>query len=155
VGSAIDILVKGALGTGDPEDERDVRPARNGRARSSRAFSLRVHRQFPHWNRSLRKPVIVLLSLTAATIARAAPAAPEAAVFRCTNPASGASWDIKVDFARNFVDAFPADISERWISWHDTAHGGLYDLDRTTGELTVRFASSTGGYFLYDKCRAG
>lgn len=99
------------------------------------------------------KLALVLLSLSAAAIARAAPAAP--AVFRCTNTASGASWDIKVDFARHFVDAFPAEISERWISWHDTAHGGLYDLDRRTGELIVRFASSTGGYFLYDKCRAG
>jgi hypothetical protein len=103
----------------------------------------------------MRKLAFVLLSLSAATIARAAPAAPEAAVFRCTNTASGASWDLKVDFVRNFVDAFPAEISKRWISWQDTAHGGHYDLDRTTGELTVRFASSTGGYFLYDKCRAG
>jgi hypothetical protein len=96
-----------------------------------------------------------LMSLTAAATAQAAPAAPEAAVFRCTNPVSGASWNIKVDFARNLVDAFPADISTRWISWHDTDQGGYYDLDRASGDLTVRFASATGGYFLYDKCHAG
>lgn len=75
-------------------------------------------------------------------------------MFSCTNPASGATWEIKVDYARNLVDAFSADISDRWISWRDTAKGGIYDLDRSNGELTVRFASSTGGYFLYDKCRA-
>jgi hypothetical protein len=103
----------------------------------------------------MRKRALVLLSLAAATAAPGAAAAPEAAVFRCTNPASGANWDIRVDFARNLVDMFPAEISRRWISWHDTAQGGYYDLDRATGALTVRFASSTGGYFLYDTCRAG
>ena len=74
-------------------------------------------------------------------------------VFRCSNPASGANWEIKVDYDRNLVDSFPAAISDRWISWDDAVNGGHYDLDRATGALTVRNASSTGGYFLYDKCR--
>jgi hypothetical protein len=93
----------------------------------------------------------LLLAITGAAPAAAA----DGAVFRCTNPASGASWEIRVDYRRNLVDSFPAEISERWISWHDTAQGGHYDLDRSSGDLTVRFASSTGGYFLYDKCRPG
>jgi hypothetical protein len=72
--------------------------------------------------------------------------------FRCTNPASGASWRITVDFARHRVDTYPAKIDPHWISWHDTAQGGFYDLDRKTGVLTMRNASSTGGYFLHDTC---
>jgi hypothetical protein len=102
----------------------------------------------------MRPLALILPSFVLAASAVAAPGSPPA-VFRCTNPTSGTSWDISVDYARNRVDAFPAEISDRWISWHDTAQGGFYDLDRLTGELTVRFASSTGGYFLYDKCRAG
>jgi hypothetical protein len=97
----------------------------------------------------------LLLPLAVTAGAAAAPATPEAVVFRCTNPASGASWDINVNFARKLVDMYPADINDRWISWHDITQGGYYDLERRTGELTVRFASSTGGYFLHDRCRAG
>jgi hypothetical protein len=93
----------------------------------------------------------LLLALTAG----AAPAsAADAVGFRCTNPASGANRVIKVDYRRNLVNSFPAEISERWISRHDAAQGGYYDLDRKSGDLTVRYGSSTGGYFLYDKCHA-
>ncbi len=76
-----------------------------------------------------------------------------AAVLVCTNLTSGANWELKVDYEQRQVDSFPAEISERWISWHDTLHGGYYDLDRRSGDLTARFASSTGGYFLYHRCR--
>jgi hypothetical protein len=71
----------------------------------------------------------------------------------CTNPASGASWQVKVDVERGTVDANPARVSETQISWHDTRDGGNYTLDRTSGNLTVIIASSTGGYFLYDRCK--
>jgi hypothetical protein len=70
----------------------------------------------------------------------------------CTNPASGARWQIRIDFDRNTVDSNPATISEANISWHDAADGGNYTLDRKSGNLTVIVASSTGGYFLYDRC---
>jgi hypothetical protein len=71
---------------------------------------------------------------------------------RCTNPASGASWPIVVDLARERVDALPATISAAWISWRDPKRG-FFDLDRATGKLQLRNASSTGGYFLYYTCR--
>lgn len=74
------------------------------------------------------------------------------AVWLCTNPHSGATWRVRVDLDHSSVDAFPAKITARRITWRDTAHGGIYELDRASGALTVRYASSTGGYFLHDRC---
>jgi len=74
--------------------------------------------------------------------------------FVCRNPASGASWEIEVDERRSLADSYPARITDDRITWHDTGHGGFYELDRRTGALTVRFASSTGGYELHDVCGA-
>ena len=70
----------------------------------------------------------------------------------CTNPASGANWQIKIDYDRRTVDSHPADIGDALISWH-TADGENYALDRKSGHLTVTVASSTGGYFLHDQCK--
>ena len=72
--------------------------------------------------------------------------------FTCTNPASGASWQIKIDYDRGTVDSHPANIGSAEISWH-TADGENYKLDRQSGNLTVIVASSTGGYFLHDRCK--
>jgi hypothetical protein len=74
-------------------------------------------------------------------------------VLRCTNPASGAVWDIKIDYQSSTANSFPAIISENGITWHDALHGGHYALDRNSGDLTVIYASSTGGFTLKDKCR--
>jgi hypothetical protein len=71
----------------------------------------------------------------------------------CTNLVSGTSWRITINFDRNTVDANPAHISASRITWHAVADGGNYTLDRKSGELTVVVASSTGGYFLHDRCR--
>lgn len=70
----------------------------------------------------------------------------------CTNPASQASWQIHIDFEKSTVDSNPARISGATITWHDRADGRNYTLDRTSGNLTVVLASSTGGYFLHDHC---
>jgi hypothetical protein len=70
----------------------------------------------------------------------------------CTNPSSGTSWQIKVDYDHNTVDSNPATINSSQISWHDADDGGNYTLDRKSGKLTVIVASATGGYFLYDQC---
>jgi hypothetical protein len=77
---------------------------------------------------------------------------PRAPVIACTNPASGWTWQISIDYDRATVDANPAQMSEAEISWHDAKDGGNYTLDRRSGELTVIVASSTGGYFLHDHC---
>jgi len=71
----------------------------------------------------------------------------------CTNPSSGATWQISIDYDRSTVDANPARVSDATISWHDAKDGWSYTLDRHSGALTVVVASSTGGYFLHDHCR--
>jgi hypothetical protein len=71
----------------------------------------------------------------------------------CTNPASGAQWQIRVDYERGTVDSYPARITAANITWHDASDGGNYTLDRKSGKLTVVVASSTGGYFIYDRCK--
>jgi hypothetical protein len=71
----------------------------------------------------------------------------------CSNLASGASWQIRIDYDKATVDTYPARISDAQISWHDPTDGGNYTLDRKSGELTVIFASSTGGYFLHHRCK--
>jgi hypothetical protein len=70
----------------------------------------------------------------------------------CTNAASGANWQIKIDYDGKTVDSNPAYFSDARISWHEK--GGVnYTLDRKSGDLTVVFASSTGGSFLYHRCQ--
>jgi len=73
--------------------------------------------------------------------------------FRCTNSASGKIWTLKVDDARRTVDNFPAVFGKAQISWRDTAEGGNYQLDLSSGLLTYTNASSTGGYMLFHQCR--
>jgi hypothetical protein len=70
----------------------------------------------------------------------------------CTNPFSGASWQIAIDYDRRTVDSNPARISDTEISWRDAKDGWNYTLNRKSGKLTVILASATGGNFLYDRC---
>ena len=71
----------------------------------------------------------------------------------CVNPASGTSWQIRIDYDRHTVDSNSATISGSEISWHDASDGSNYTLDRKSGALTVILASATGGNFLHDQCR--
>jgi hypothetical protein len=96
---------------------------------------------------------IAALTLCAAAAPGDAQPRPGALAITCTNPASGATWQISIDYDRATVDANPARISDAEISWRDAKDGGNYTLDRRSGKLTVIMASSTGGYFLYDHCR--
>lgn len=100
----------------------------------------------------IRLTLVVLAAMAAAL--PAAHATAEALVqVTCTNPASGASWQISIDYAKATVDANPASISDDAISWRDAKDRWNYTLDRKSGKLTVVVASSTGGYFLHDTCR--
>ena len=96
----------------------------------------------------------MLCVMFAARAAAAAPRAPAAHVraITCTNPAGGVSWQIRIDYDRATVDSYPAEISDEEIAWKDGHDGWNYTLDRKTGELSVVVASSTGGYFLHDRC---
>ena len=82
-----------------------------------------------------------------------AEAQPGGVAFTCTNPVSGANWQIRIDYDRSTVDSNLARISDATISWRDAKDGGNYTLDRKSGNLTVIVASSTGGAFFYDHCR--
>ena len=92
-----------------------------------------------------------------ATCAAVAPAdgqaPPHTAMITCANTASGATWQISIDYDRATVDGNPAKVGEAEISWHDAKDGSNKTLDRRSGKLTVIMASSTGGYFIYDLCR--
>lgn len=70
----------------------------------------------------------------------------------CTNPVSGTSWQIMIDYAKATVDSHPAEIARAEISWFDPTDGGNYTLDRKSGDLTASVASSTGGYFRHARC---
>ena len=70
----------------------------------------------------------------------------------CVNLVSHATWRITIDYARATVDSHPARIGKDTLSWRDADDGGRYTLDRASGDLTVVATSSTGGYFLHDRC---
>ena len=98
---------------------------------------------------------ITLLGVGISGAARAGDAPLGETAVTCTNPASGAQWQIKVDYARNTVDSNAASVTDAKIAWRDAKDGGNYTLDRKSGKLTVIVASSTGGYFVYDQCNLG
>jgi len=98
--------------------------------------------------------LVAVGTLTCCVVAIAnAESGPGATAVTCTNTASGASWQIKIDYDRNTVDSNPANISDAEISWRDAKDGWYYRLDRKSGNLTVTLASATGGNFLYDHCK--
>lgn len=72
---------------------------------------------------------------------------------RCTNVVGGANWPVVIDLDRRLADAQPATITHDSIEWRD-AKGGVYELDRATGKLRLRGASTTGGFFLHYTCKA-
>jgi hypothetical protein len=65
-----------------------------------------------------------LSSVVAAAISTAAcggdSAHATAIAFRCTNPKSGTTREVKVDYDRSTVDSFPAKITGSQIAWHTT-----------------------------------
>ena len=105
-------------------------------------------------------PQLLTRSLMAGIVALAAgipvPAFGEAqreTAITCTNPVSGATWQIRIDYERKTVDSYPATISDAKISWADAKESSNYTLDRKSGDLTVVVRSSTAGHFLYDRCK--
>jgi hypothetical protein len=71
---------------------------------------------------------------------------------RCINAKGGANWSLAIDLDHGLVDSRPAKITDTWISWHNP-NGGTFELERSTGNLQLRAASSTGGYFLHYNCQ--
>jgi hypothetical protein len=75
-----------------------------------------------------------------------------ATLIRCVNLASGASWTIDLDAARQMADGQRAEFGLSTVHWRDPVNTGDYELDRVSGKLTVIRASSTGGYTLFYAC---
>jgi hypothetical protein len=94
-----------------------------------------------------------LIALAAGILVISAQAQKGETAVSCTNPYSGATWQIRIDYDRSTVDANPARINDATISWRDAKDGWKYTLDRKSGKLTITLASSTGGSFLYDQCK--
>jgi hypothetical protein len=104
-------------------------------------------------HRSSRALALSACALGFIASALSALAQPGEIAVTCTNPHSGATWQIRIDYTRSMVDSNPARISDATISWRDAKDGWNYTLDRKSGKLTVILASSTGGSFLYDQCK--
>ena len=103
---------------------------------------------------SARVRSAAIAGLAAAAVAASGRAADaDGVAVTCTNPFSGASWQIAIDYDLKTVDSNPARIDDMEISWRDAKDGWRYTLDRKSGALTVVLASATGGNFLHDQCR--
>ena len=102
--------------------------------------------------RALQNRIWPALLAAAAALPALAQAQPAETAMTCTNDASGASWQIKIDYGRGTVDTNPASISDAEISWRDAKDRWNYTLDRKSGKLTAIIASSTGGYFINGTC---
>jgi hypothetical protein len=103
-------------------------------------------------NRPLAAAVVALASGMLVPASGGAAQAGATAI-TCTNPNSGTSWQISIDYDKRTVDSNPASISDSEISWHDSKDGGNYTLDRKSGSLTFVASSSTGGYMLFHRCQ--
>ena len=97
--------------------------------------------------------MIAALTTSALVPSALAQSPPRVSVLLCTNPASGMTWQISIDYDHATVDTNPAKISDDEIVWRDAKDLWNYTMDRKTGKLTVVVASSTGGYFLHDTCK--
>jgi hypothetical protein len=111
-----------------------------------------VARERPEFWTSAQLAAIAALAAGVAILAFIGQAGAGEIAITCTNPVSGASWPIAIDYDRGTVDSNPARISDTEILWRDAKNGWRYTLDRKSGALTVVLASATGGNFLYDRC---
>jgi hypothetical protein len=102
---------------------------------------------------ALRQFVLTRLLAAALAVGFSVPAIGAETAFTCTNPVSGANWQIRIDYEGKTVDSNRAYFSDAKISWRDAKDGFNYTLDRKSGDLTVVFGSSTGGSFLYHRCQ--
>jgi len=104
----------------------------------------------------MREFALGLFAVLAVSVSGGVPgwaAEPKQLRLSCVNRVGGAQLSIVVDLDAHLVDTLPATtFNDTWISWHDPNRGYL-DLERATGKLDIRNASSTGGYFLHYLCR--
>jgi len=118
---------------------------------------LGMDRLMPKWTQMMFRDRALAAGIACLTAGLAVPAINGDAqegetAITCTNPVSGTSWQIMIDYRKAIVDSNPAEIKRAEISWFDPKDGGNYTLDRKSGDLTASVASSTGGYFRHGRC---
>src|SRR5262249_43061564 len=72
---------------------------------------------------------ILLATFAALACPVAAAAKAHRTTMVCVNPASGATWELRIDFDHDTVDANPAQVTDASIAWRDIKNGGNYTLD--------------------------
>jgi hypothetical protein len=107
-----------------------------------------------HFERILAPAVVGLIASLALPVPGTAAEAQATAV-TCSNPVSGAHWQIMIDYQKSTVDSYPADITVAQISWFDPKDGGYYSIDRQSGDLVTALGSSTGGWLRHNHCSLG
>ena len=107
-----------------------------------------------YFGRALAAAVIGLCALPALPVPGAGGEAQATAVM-CSNPVSGAHWEIMIDYQKSTVDSYPARITVAQISWFDPKDGGYYSIDRQSGDLITALGSSTGGWLRHNHCSLG
>jgi hypothetical protein len=100
-------------------------------------------------------PAVIGLCVFLALPASSAAAEAQATAVICSNPVSGAHWQITIDYQKSTVDSYPADITGAQISWFDPKDGGYYSIDRQSGDLITALGSSTGGWLRHNHCSLG
>jgi hypothetical protein len=104
-----------------------------------------------HFERNLAAAIIGASALLAVPV-RGATEEAQATAVTCSNPVSGAHWQITIDYQKSTVDSYPADITIYEISWFDPKDGGYYSIDRQSGDLVTALGSSTGGWLRHNHC---
>jgi hypothetical protein len=132
-----------------------ARNAKKVQCFSSFSYVFLMSKTFLHSTVWARLATGLIVILFACMVSPGAGWASETGLLRlhCTNPASGVSWTVAIDLDHGLVDSIPATITDKWISWPDPKQG-IFELERATGKLQFRNASSTGGYFLHYTCRS-
>ena len=125
--------------------------------RFSENWDLGMDRRMPMWTQTCSKTGFLAARIAGLVAGLAIPpvngdAQETRTAITCTNPMSGTSWQITIDFDRTTVDSNRAEITDAKIAWFDPTDGSNYTLDRKSGALTAIVASSTGGYFRHARC---
>jgi hypothetical protein len=107
-----------------------------------------------YFERLLAAAVLGLCAFLVLPVSSAAAEAQVTAV-TCSNPVSGAHWQIMINYQKSTVDSYPADITMAQISWFDPKDGGYYSIDRQSGDLITALGSSTGGWLRHNHCSLG
>ena len=89
----------------------------------------------------LRRPAVRTILMVMVLLAVGAVFTPQAMAepitLVCVNAAARYSWTFQLDVEAAKANGFPATVTERMVTWFDTANKSNYGLDRVSGVLTI------------------